>query len=171
MDEFSIKLLHYFLLFPTSHVEKLCMVLCSKMSFNNSSWMKLVIYVTQFTKTLKILKLSAQSSFFFNYFIEDVFEIWWHFSSIPLAKIWNIQLLNYYPWKMPGAYCKLLRPWQFWLQWSANPWNFEASSTDLQTKNELIPMILGPTWKSFSPKDYLLNPYWILMSKISFVGG
>ena len=72
---------------------------------------------------------------------------------------------------MPGAYCKLLRPWQFGPQWSVNPWNFEASSTDLQTRNELIPMILGPTWKSFSPKDYLLNPYWIWMSKISFVGG
>ena len=52
--------------------------------------MKLTIYVIQFTKTLKILKLSAQSSFFLNYLLEDVFEIWWHFSSVPLAKIRNI---------------------------------------------------------------------------------
>ena len=52
--------------------------------------MKLTIYITQFTKTLKILKLSGQFSFFLNYLIEDVFEIWWHFNNIPLAKIRNI---------------------------------------------------------------------------------
>ena len=90
MDEYSIKLLHYFQLFSISHVEKICMVLHNKISFNNSSWMKLTIYVIQFTKTLKILKLSAQSSFFLNYLLEDVFEIWWQGSSPPIESPENL---------------------------------------------------------------------------------